>query len=136
MTYKADEDGVITLDIPETTEIIGETHTLYAYGSRKPHINVIGGTYKMTIGDDETDIYDANGNYKFMLNHYDSTFTREGNCFTITGGTFYGFDPSRMNGDPGNEYSMIDTNEYEVQITDTFEDSRGTTMNIYKVVKK
>ena len=71
-----------------------------------------------------------------MLNHLDSTYTREGNCFNITGGKFYGFDPSRMCGDPGEEYSMIDTNLYESQIVDTFVDSRGTTMNIYKVVKK
>ena len=132
----AGENTVITVDVPESTEIIGVTHTLYCEGSAHPTINVVNGTYKMTIEDSATDVYDANGNYKFMLNHYDATYTREGNCFNITGGIFYGFDPSRMNGDPGAEYSMIDLNEYESRVVDTFVDSRGTTMNVYKVVKK
>ena len=130
------DNSIFTIDVPESTEISAVTHTLFCDGSKKPTINVVNGTYKLIIGSDETDIYDVNGNYKFMLNHLDSTYTREGNCFNITGGTFYGFDPSRMCGDPGEEYSMIDTNLYESQIVDTFVDSRGTTMNIYKVVKK
>lgn len=130
------DNSIFTIDVPESTEISAVTHTLFCDGSKKPTINVINGTYKLIIGSDETDIYDVNGNYKFMLNHLDSTYTREGNCFNITGGTFYGFDPSRMCGDPGEEYSMIDTNLYESQIVDTFVDSRGTTMNVYKVVKK
>ena len=130
------DNSIFTIDVPESTEISAVTHTLFCDGSKKPTINVVNGTYKLIIGSDETDIYDVNGNYKFMLNHLDSTYTREGNCFNITGGTFYGFDPSRMCGDPGEEYSMIDTNLYESQIVDTFVDSRGTTMNVYKVVKK
>ena len=130
------DNSIFTIDVPESTEISAVTHTLFCDGSKKPTINVVNGTYKLIIGPDETDIYDVNGNYKFMLNHLDSTYTREGNCFNITGGTFYGFDPSRMCGDPGEEYSMIDTNLYESQIVDTFVDSRGTTMNVYKVVKK
>ena len=130
------DNSIFTIDVPESTEISAVTHTLFCDGSKKPTINVVNGTYKLIIGSDETDIYDVNGNYKFMLNHLDSTYTREGNCFNITGGTFYGFDPSRMCGDPGEEYSMIDTNLYESQIVGTFVDSRGTTMNIYKVVKK
>lgn len=130
------DNSIFTIDVPESTEISAVTHTLFCDGSKKPTINVVNGTYKLIIGSDETDIYDVNGNYKFMLNHLDSTYTREGNCFNITGGTFYGFDPSRMCGDPGEEYSMIDTNLYESRIVDTFVDSRGTTMNIYKVVKK
>ena len=130
------DNSIFTIDVPESTEISAVTHTLFCDGSKKPTINVVNGTYKLIIGSDETDIYDVNGNYKFMLNHLDTTYTREGNCFNITGGTFYGFDPSRMCGDPGEEYSMIDTNLYESQIVDTFVDSRGTTMNIYKVVKK
>ena len=132
----AGENTVITVDVPESTEIIGVTHTLYCEGSGKPTINVVNGTYKLLVSSEETDVYDANDNYKFMLNHYDATYTREGNCFNITGGTFYGFDPARMNGDPGAEYSMIDLNKYESQVVDTFVDSRGTTMNVYKVVKK
>ena len=132
----AGENTVITVDVPESTEIVGTTHTLYCEGSGKPAINVINGTYKLLVSSEETDVYDANGNYKFMLNHLDATYTREGNCFNITGGTFYGFDPARMNGDPGAEYSMIDLNAYESQVVDTFVDSRGTTMNVYKVVKK
>ena len=132
----AGENTVITLDVPEETEIIGVTHTLYCEGSGKPHINVYGGTYKVIIAEDETDIYDANGNYKFMLNHYDATYTREGNCFTITGGTFYGFNPLKMNGDPGAEYKMIDDNIYKVDEIGTFVDSKEHTMTIYKVVKK
>lgn len=130
------DNSIFTIDVPESTEISAVTHTLFCDGSKKPTINVVNGTYKLIIVPDETDIYDVNGNYKFMLNHLDSTYNREGNCFNITGGTFYGFDPSRMCGDPGEEYSMIDTNLYESQIVDTFVDSRGTTMNIYKVVKK
>ena len=130
------DNSIFTIDVPESTEISAVTHTLFCDGSKKPTINVVNGTYKLIIGSDETDIYDVNGNYKFMLNHLDSTYIREGNCFNITGGTFYGFDPSRMCGDPGEEYSMIDTNLYESQIVDTFVDSRGTTMNVYKVVKK
>ena len=130
------DNSIFTIDVPESTEISAVTHTLFCDGSKKPTINVVNGTYKLIIGSDETDIYDVNGNYKFMLNHLDSTYTREGNCFNITGGTFYGFDPSRMCGDPGEEYSMIDTNLYESHIVDTFVDSRGTTMNVYKVVKK
>ena len=130
------DNSIFTIDVHESTEISAVTHTLFCDGSKKPTINVVNGTYKLIIGSDETDIYDVNGNYKFMLNHLDSTYTREGNCFNITGGTFYGFDPSRMCGDPGEEYSMIDTNLYESQIVDTFVDSRGTTMNVYKVVKK
>ena len=130
------DNSIFTIDVPESTEISAVTHTLFCDGSKKPTINVVNGTYKLIIGSDETDIYDVNGNYKFMLNHLDTTYTREGNCFNITGGTFYGFDPSRMCGDPGEEYSMIDTNLYESQIVDTFVDSRGTTMNVYKVVKK
>ena len=130
------DNSIFTIDVPESTEISAVTHTLFCDGSKKPTINVVNGTYKLIIDQDETDIYDVNGNYKFMLNHLDSTYTREGNCFNITGGTFYGFDPSRMCGDPGEEYSMIDTNLYESQIVGTFVDSRGTTMNIYKVVKK
>ena len=130
------DNSIFTIDVPESTEISAVTHTLFCDGSKKPTINVVNGTYKLIIGQDETDIYDVNGNYKFMLNHLDSTYTREGNCFNITGGTFYGFDPSRMCGDPGEEYSMIDTNLYESHIVDTFVDSRGTTMNVYKVVKK
>ena len=130
------DNSIFTIDVPESTEISAVTHTLFCDGSKKPTINVVNGTYKLIIGSDETDIYDVNGNYKFMLNHLDSTYTREGNCFNITGGTFYGFDPSRMCGDPGEEYSMIDTNLYESQIVDTFVDSRSTTMNVYKVVKK
>ena len=130
------DNSIFTIDVHESTEISAVTHTLFCDGSKKPTINVVNGTYKLIIGSDETDIYDVNGNYKFMLNHLDSTYTREGNCFNITGGTFYGFDPSRMCGDPGEEYSMIDTNLYESQIVGTFVDSRGTTMNIYKVVKK
>ena len=130
------DNSIFTIDVPESTEISAVTHTLFCDGSKKPTINVVNGTYKLIIVPDETDIYDVNGNYKFMLNHLDSTYTREGNCFNITGGTFYGFDPSRMCGDPGEEYSMIDTNLYESQIVDTFVDSRGTTMNVYKVVKK
>ena len=130
------DNSIFTIDVPESTEISAVTHTLFCDGSKKPTINVVNGTYKLIIVPDETDIYDLNGNYKFMLNHLDSTYTREGNCFNITGGTFYGFDPSRMWGDPGEEYSMIDTNLYESQIVDTFVDSRGTTMNVYKVVKK
>ena len=130
------DNSIFTIDVHESTEISAVTHTLFCDGSKKPTINVVNGTYKLIIVPDETDIYDVNGNYKFMLNHLDSTYTREGNCFNITGGTFYGFDPSRMCGDPGEEYSMIDTNLYESQIVDTFVDSRGTTMNIYKVVKK
>ena len=130
------DNSIFTIDVHESTEISAVTHTLFCDGSKKPTINVVNGTYKLIIGSDETDIYDVNGNYKFMLNHLDTTYTREGNCFNITGGTFYGFDPSRMCGDPGEEYSMIDTNLYESQIVDTFVDSRGTTMNIYKVVKK
>lgn len=130
------DNSIFTIDVPESTEISAVTHTLFCDGSKKPTINVVNGTYKLIIGSDETDIYDVNGNYKFMLNHLDSTYNREGNCFNITGGTFYGFDPSRMCGDPGEEYSMIDTNLYESQIVDTFVDSRGTTMNVYKVVKK
>lgn len=130
------DNSIFTIDVPESTEISAVTHTLFCDGSKKPTINVVNGTYKLIIVPDETDIYDVNGNYKFMLNHLDSTYNREGNCFNITGGTFYGFDPSRMCGDPGEEYSMIDTNLYESQIVDTFVDSRGTTMNVYKVVKK
>ena len=130
------DNSIFTIDVHESTEISAVTHTLFCDGSKKPTINVVNGTYKLIIGSDETDIYDVNGNYKFMLNHLDSTYTREGNCFNISGGTFYGFDPSRMCGDPGEEYSMIDTNLYESQIVGTFVDSRGTTMNIYKVVKK
>ena len=130
------DNSIFTIDVPESTEISAVTHTLFCDGSKKPTINVVNGTYKLIIVPEETDIYDVNGNYKFMLNHLDTTYTREGNCFNITGGTFYGFDPSRMCGDPGEEYSMIDTNLYESQIVDTFVDSRGTTMNIYKVVKK
>ncbi len=130
------DNSIFTIDVPESTEISAVTHTLFCDGSKKPTINVVNGTYKLIIVPDETDIYDVNGNYKFMLNHLDTTYTREGNCFNITGGTFYGFDPSRMCGDPGEEYSMIDTNLYESQIVGTFVDSRGTTMNIYKVVKK
>ena len=130
------DNSIFTIDVHESTEISAVTHTLFCDGSKKPTINVVNGTYKLIIGSDETDIYDVNGNYKFMLNHLDTTYTREGNCFNITGGTFYGFDPSRMCGDPGEEYSMIDTNLYESQIVGTFVDSRGTTMNIYKVVKK
>ena len=130
------DNSIFTIDVPESTEISAVTHTLFCDGSKKPTINVVNGTYKLIIVPEETDIYDVNGNYKFMLNHLDTTYTREGNCFNITGGTFYGFDPSRMCGDPGEEYSMIDTNLYESQIVDTFVDSRGTTMNVYKVVKK
>ena len=130
------DNSIFTIDVHESTEISAVTHTLFCDGSKKPTINVVNGTYKLIIGSDETDIYDVNGNYKFMLNHLDTTYTREGNCFNITGGTFYGFDPSRMCGDPGEEYSMIDTNLYESQIVGTFVDSRSTTMNIYKVVKK
>ena len=130
------DNSIFTIDVPESTEISAVTHTLFCDGSKKPTINVVNGTYKLIIVPDETDIYDVNGNYKFMLNHLDTTYNREGNCFNITGGTFYGFDPSRMCGDPGEEYSMIDTNLYESQIVGTFVDSRGTTMNIYKVVKK
>ena len=130
------DNSIFTIDVPESTEISAVTHTLFCDGSKKPTINVVNGTYKLIIVPDETDIYDVNGNYKFMLNHLDTTYTREGNCFNITGGTFYGFDPSRMCGDPGEEYSMIDTNLYESQIVGTFVDSRGTTMNVYKVVKK
>ena len=130
------DNSIFTIDVPESTEISAVTHTLFCDGSKKPTINVVNGTYKLIIVPDETDIYDVNGNYKFMLNHLDTTYTREGNCFNITGGTFYGFDPSRMCGDPGEEYSMIDTNLYESQIVGTFVDSRSTTMNIYKVVKK
>ena len=130
------DNSIFTIDVPESTEISAVTHTLFCDGSKKPTINVVNGTYKLIIVPEETDIYDVNGNYKFMLNHLDTTYTREGNCFNITGGTFYGFDPSRMCGDPGEEYSMIDTNLYESQIVGTFVDSRGTTMNIYKVVKK
>lgn len=132
----AGDNSTFTIDVKESTEISAVTHTLYCEGSKKPHINVVNGTYKMTIEDSATDVYDANGNYKFMLNHHDATYTREGNCFNITGGIFYGFDPARMNGDPGAEYSMIDLNEYESRVVDTFVDSRGTTMNVYKVVKK
>ena len=135
----AGDNSTITINVPETTEIIGVTHTLYCEGSGKPHINVIGGTYKMIVGEDETDIYDVNGNYKFMLNHLDSTYNREGNCFTITGGRFVGFDPSRMYGDPYTDpvtgehyYSMVDLNEYEVLTENTQIDG----MNVYKVVKK
>ena len=85
----------------------------------------------MTVGSDDVNHYDANGNYRYMLNHYDSTYTREGNCFTITGGTFYGFDPAHVTADPGEEYSMIDLNEYESQMI-----GEENGIKIYKVVKK
>ena len=127
----AGDNSVFTIDVPETTEIIGVTHTLYCEGSKKPHINVKGGTYKMTVGSDDVNPYDANGNYRYMLNHYDATYTREGNCFTITGGTFYGFDPAHVTADPGEEYSMIDLNEYESQMI-----GEENGIKIYKVVKK
>jgi len=139
----AGDNSVFTIDVPETTEISAVTHTLYCEGSKRPHINVKGGTYKMTVGSDDVNPYDDNGNYRYMFNHYDSTFTREGNCFTITGGIFYGFDPSRMYGDPYTDpitgehyYSMIDTNVYKVEEIGTFVDSKENTMKIYKVVKK
>lgn len=110
----AGENTVITINVPNTTEIVGTTHTLYCEGSGHPRIIVRGGTYKMLVEEGDTNVYDANGNYRYMLNHLDSTYTREGNCFTITGGVFVGFDPSRANGEPGGEYSMIDQSNYKV----------------------
>ena len=127
----AGDNSVFTIDVPESTEISAVTHTLYCEGSKKPHINVKGGTFKMTVGADDVNPYDANGNFRYMFNHYDSTYTREGNCFTITGGTFYGFDPAHVTADPGEEYSMIDLNEYESQMI-----GEENGIKIYKVVKK
>lgn len=127
----AGDNSTFTIDVPESTEISAVTHTLYCEGSKKPHINVKNGTFKMTVGSDDVNPYDANGNYRYMLNHYDSTYTREGNCFTITGGTFYGFDPAHVTADPGEEYSMIDLNEYESQMI-----GEENGIKIYKVVEK
>ena len=110
----AGENTVITVDVPNTTEIVGTTHTLYCEGSGHPAINVRGGSFKLHVGEGETPDLDPNGNYRFLVNHYDSTYTREGNCFDITGGKFYNFNPKVSYSEPNGPVNLL-PNGYTVE---------------------
>ena len=124
----AGENTTITVDVPDSTEIIGVTHTLYAEGSGHPTINVKGGSFKAYVPDGETPELDVNGNYKFLVNHYDATYTREGNCFNITGGKFYGFNPMESYGEPGSPVNLLPQG---YTVNHTVEDG----VDVYEVVE-
>ena len=126
----AGENTTITIDVPVSTEIIGVTHTLYCEGSGHPTINVLGGTYKMLVDPNatEAETYDPNGHYRFMLNHYDATYTREGNCFNITGGKFYNFNPMESYGEPGSPVNLLPQG---YTVNHTVEDG----VDVYEVVE-
>lgn len=128
-TLWAGDNTTITVDVPNTTEISGVTHVLYCEGSGQPKINVRGGSFKMVIPEGTEPELDPDGNFKFMLNHYDATYKRVGNCFNITGGKFYGFNPMKSYAEPNGPVNLLGE-DYTVSLTN--EDG----INVYTVTRK
>lgn len=102
----------------------GKTHTLYA---EKGTINVYGGVFKLTNAD--TADRDKNGNLKFLLNCYDSSYTSGIAKINVYGGKFYEFNPSESYGEPGapisyvaNGYHVIETEENGVKVYEVVKD--------------
>ena len=82
------EGGYFTQEITGTDN---QYDMIYASGGAK--INISGGTFKLMGGD-----------YKWTLNCKDNS----GSVITVTGGTFYKFDPSAVRAGQGNEVVVPD----------------------------
>ena len=109
------------------------THVLYA---EKGTIEVNGGEFHLT--DEATADKDVNGNFKFLLNCLDASYTANPKIANIIvrGGTFYGFDPSNTYGEPGGPVSYVAEGYQSVQTgtyTYTDGDNNEVTMKIYTV---
>ena len=109
------------------------THVLYAeYGT----IEVNGGEFHLT--NEATADKDVNGNFKFLLNCLDASYTAGTAHIIVKGGTFYGFNPAVTYGEPSGPVSYV-ANGYESVETGTYTYTDGenneVTMKIYTVKK-
>ena len=99
------------------------THVLYA---EKGVINVYGGTFKM-LGENADK--DVNGNYKFLLNCLDASYTAGTAKINVYGGKFYEFNPSVSYGEPGGPVNFV-AEGYKVV------ESEENGVKVYEVVKE
>lgn len=104
-------------------EFKGNTHTLYAENGT---INVYGGVFKLTNAD--TADRDINGNLKFLLNCFDSSYTSGNAKINVYGGKFYEFNPAVTYGEPGGPVSYVAEGYHVVE---SVEDG----LKVYEVVK-
>lgn len=104
-------------------EFKGKTHTLYAENGT---INVYGGVFKLTNAD--TADRDINGNLKFLLNCFDSSYTSGNAKINVYGGKFYEFNPAVTYGEPGGPVSYVAEGYHVVE---SVEDG----LKVYEVVK-
>ena len=98
------------------------THVLYA---EKGTIEVNGGEFHLTDGD--TADKDANGNFKFLLNCLDASYTTGTANIIVRGGKFYGFNPAETYGEPGSPVSYVAEGYGSIKI------GEENGLNIYEV---
>lgn len=98
------------------------THVLYA---EKGTIEVNGGEFHLTDGD--TADKDANGNFKFLLNCLDASYTAGTANIIVRGGKFYGFNPAETYGEPNGPVSYVAEGYGSIKI------GEENGLNIYEV---
>ena len=96
-TYRAEHGYGPWTSTPDSKVIINggdfyaATHVLYC---ERGTIEVNGGTFRMTNTEKTERNLDPNGNWRFLLNCYDSNYVNGTAKIIVKGGKFYNFDPS------------------------------------------
>ena len=100
-----------------------KTHVVYA---QQGVITINGGVFKFVDPDNEEK--DENGNFKFLVNCLDSSYSSKTANVIIKGGKFYGWNPSASYGEPNAPANFVAAGFHVVE---TVEDG----MNVYEVVE-
>lgn len=98
--WNSTTNGKIIVNDGVTIE--AKTHAIYA---EKGIIEINGGTFKLTNAN--TAEKDENGNFKFLLNCYDSNYTAGTANIIVKGGKFYGFNPAESYGETEKPISYV-----------------------------
>ena len=99
-----------------------KTHVVYA---QQGVITINGGVFKFVDPDNEEK--DENGNFKFLVNCLDSSYSSGTANVIIKGGKFYGWNPSASYGEPNAPANFVAAGFHVVE---TVEDG----MKVYEVV--
>lgn len=100
-----------------------KTHVVYA---QQGVITINGGVFKFVDPDNEEK--DENGNFKFLVNCLDSSYSSKTANVIIKGGKFYGWNPSASYGEPNAPANFVAAGFHVVE---TVEDG----MKVYEVVE-
>ena len=124
--WNSTANGKIIVNDGVTIE--AQTHAIYA---EKGIIEINGGTFKLTNAD--TAEKDVNGNFKFLLNCYDSNYTAGTANIIVKGGKFYGFNPAESYGETEKPISYVAEGYESVPTNEVYE--YGTVYEVKPISK-